>query len=60
MKILLVGGGEYNLLEKEELTFGDVGVYVWNKGKSENGMFIHPPKKFYTYGYVAGVDGEDK
>jgi len=58
MIVKLVDSTSYELKEGEELTFGDVGVYIWNFGRDENGNQHYPPKRFYVYGFVREVINE--
>lgn len=57
-EIFLVDGANYKLLDGEYLTYGHVGVYVWNKGKNESGFDVYPPKRLFVYGYVKEVREE--
>jgi len=58
-KIILSDNSNYELKENEHLTFGSVGVYVWDRPQSnKDGSEHYPPVKFYVYGYVQEVIDE--
>ena len=54
-KVILSDNSIYKLKEKERLTFGEVGIYIWDKPKNEDGSEQYPPKRFYVYGFVREV-----